>query len=131
MIHKAPRQCQGSLNTSIGQSSIHLLNSWATCTTPWGTPHTASRHASLRHASSATSGLVHFHHDGVDHALQLLLFGLELILLGKLILVQPIQCLLHSILDLLLIPSLKFIFELLLLQCVAHGKAIILPPATF
>merc|ERR1712232_949023 len=97
--------------------SINLLDSWATSATRRSASIKATTmHATLRHAT-ATSGLGHFHHDGVDNALKLLLLGLELILLGQLVLVQPVKSFRHSCLNLLL--------ELLLLQGVSHGEAIV------
>merc|ERR1711953_998789 len=65
--------------------SINLLDSWAT---------------------PATRSMVHFHHDGVDDAFKLLLFGLELILLGQLVFVQPVKGFCHSCFDLLLVSAL-------------------------
>merc|ERR1712013_294396 len=100
---------------------VHLLDGGPPCAT---TRSSATRHATLRHAAS-TSGLVDLHHDGVNDALKFLLLRFELVLLGKLVLVKPIQGVLHSLLDLLLVTCLELILELFFLQSVAHGEAIV------
>mmetsp|Transcript_49221 Transcript_49221/g.88481 ORF Transcript_49221/g.88481 Transcript_49221/m.88481 type:complete len:258 (+) Transcript_49221:138-911(+) len=103
---------------------VDLLDGGAAAATR-STTHASTGHTTLRH-SSATCGLVDLHHDGVHDALQLLLLGLELVLLGQLVLVQPVQCLLHCRLNLLLVSALKLVLELLLVQGVAHGEAVVL-----
>merc|ERR1712137_1392541 len=106
-----------------GVHSVDLLDCWATCTaTTWHA--TTPRHTTLRHATT-TCSLVDLHHNWVDNALKLLLFGLELILLSQLVLVKPIEGLLHCLLDLLLVITLEFILELLLRERVAQAEAII------
>merc|ERR550525_1510458 len=103
-------------------SLVHLLDGWAsTSTSTW-------RCASTRHATlwSTTCSLVDLHHDWVHDTLKLLLLSLELILLSQLVLVQPVQSLLHCRLDLLLVATLELVLELLLVQGVAHGEAIVL-----
>merc|ERR1740138_1919548 len=93
-------------------TSVHLLDG-GPCATAWGAvaAEAATGHAALWHTAAA-SGLVHLHHDGIDDALQLFLLSLELVLLG--------------LLDLLPIPVLELVLELLLLQRVAHGEAVVL-----
>merc|ERR1712013_447409 len=100
---------------------IHFLDGGPPCAT---TRSSATRHVTLWHAASA-SGLVDLHHDGVNDALKFLLLRFELVLLGKLVLVKPIQGVLHSLLDLLLVPCLELILELFFLQSIAHGEAIV------
>merc|ERR1712100_360500 len=73
---------------------VNFLNRWATGTTWWSTStETTSRHATLWHAA-ATCSLVYLHHNWVHDTIELFLLGLKLILLRKLILVQPIKSLL-------------------------------------
>mmetsp|Transcript_67140 Transcript_67140/g.190417 ORF Transcript_67140/g.190417 Transcript_67140/m.190417 type:complete len:272 (-) Transcript_67140:232-1047(-) len=91
-----------------------------------GAAEAATRHAALRHPAAAAGGLVDLHHDGVHDSLQLLLLGLELVLLGQLVLVEPVEGVLHGLLDLLLVPTLELLLELLLVQGVAHREAVVL-----
>merc|ERR1712048_933340 len=109
-----------------GESSINLLNSGAGASTG-GTASSkaAAGHASLWHATAAR-GLVHLHHDGVHNSFQLLLLGLELVLLGELILVEPIEGVLDGLLNLVLVITLELVLQLLLLESVAHGEAVVL-----
>merc|ERR1719378_633738 len=105
--------------------SVHLLDRWATRA---GTRRggAAARHAThVRHAA-ATCCLVYLHYDRVHDALDFLLLRLEFVLLSKLVLVEPIQSLLHSLLDLFLIAVLELVLELLLVQSVPHREAIVL-----
>mmetsp|Transcript_15414 Transcript_15414/g.36333 ORF Transcript_15414/g.36333 Transcript_15414/m.36333 type:complete len:248 (+) Transcript_15414:135-878(+) len=103
---------------------VNLLNGRA-AGAPGGSAHAATRHATLGHATTA-GRLVDLHHDGVHDALELLLLGLELVLLSELVLVQPVQGLLHGALDLLLVAALELVLQLLLVQGVAHGEAVVL-----
>merc|ERR1719261_2445650 len=103
-------------------NSVHLLHRGAAP----AAGGCAATEAALRHATTATRGLVHLHHDRVHDALEFLLLGLELVLLSKLVLVQPVQGLLHSRLDLLLVTSLELVSQLFLCEGVAHGKAVVL-----
>eukprot|EP00438_Fugacium_kawagutii_P026006 Skav207367 [mRNA] locus=scaffold3618:26202:26651:+ [translate_table: standard] len=103
---------------------VDLLDRWASAAAR-STTHATTRHASFWH-TTATCSLVDLHHDGVHNALELLLLGLKLILLGKLILVQPVQRLLHSRLDLLLVARLKLVLQLFLIEGVAHSEAVFL-----
>merc|ERR1711939_461299 len=93
----------GAKARRIHSRLVDLLDSWASAATTRS--RTGAWHAT--HVAAATAGsLVHFHHDRIHDALEFLLLGLELILLSKLVLVQPVQGLLHSRLDLLLVTSL-------------------------
>merc|ERR1719329_2086261 len=88
---------------------VNLLDSWASgATGTWRSSSSKIRHATIRHATS-TCCLVHLHHDWIHHTFDLLLLGLELVLL-----------------DVLLVAILKLVLEFLLLQRVAHGEAVIL-----
>merc|ERR1719199_1975716 len=66
----------------------------------------AAHAAHVRHATAA-SGLVHLHHDRVHDALELLLLGLELLRLGHLVALKPVQGVLDHLLDLVLIASVE------------------------
>merc|ERR1711976_1120725 len=103
-----------SLRPSLRKISVHFLHSWATAAT------------SIVSAKSTSSSLVDFHHDGIHNSLELLLPCLEFILFRQLILVEPIQCLLDSLLDLVLVITFELVLELLLLQSVALCEAVIL-----
>merc|ERR1711953_1142240 len=86
-------------------SSINLLDSWpTTSTTTW---HTTTWHTTTWHVTAPTCCLVYLHHNRVDNAFDLFLLRLELILLGQLILIEPIQRFLHCRFDLLLVPRLE------------------------
>merc|ERR1712091_829614 len=115
----APRTAGSSLakrqfaKESIVRKSIHFLNCWTTCSTTW---HVATtRHATFWHTTTPASSLVDFHHDRIHNALELLLLCLKLILLSKLVLVQPVQSLLHRLLDLVLVIAFKLFLQPLLL----------------
>merc|ERR1719384_2313773 len=105
----------------VPTNSVHLFNCRPTGTGTWG----SSWHASFWHAASACS-LVDFHHNGVYDSFKLLLFSLKFILLGQLVLVKPIKSLLHCSFNLLFVSRLELVLQLLLLECVAHGKTIVL-----
>merc|ERR1711982_304917 len=87
--------------------------------------HATTRHAAFWHATTAAGSLVNLHHDWIDDSLEFLLFGFELILLRQLILVEPVQCVLHCLLDLLFVATLEFLLEFLLIECVAHCEAVV------
>merc|ERR1711884_70920 len=128
MPKSRPRCTSGSRPWPKTDPLINLLHGGATCASCGGSSETTTGHSSLRHPTATTRGLVHLHHDGVDYPLQLLLLAFKFILLGKLVLVEPIQGLLDSILNLLLVSILKLFLELPLLERVAHREAIVLQP---
>merc|ERR1719263_2719349 len=106
------------------EGSVDLLDGWATCgTTTCGTTHVW--HAASRHTISTASSLVDLHHDWIYNALKFLLLGLEFILLSQLVLVKPVKAFLDCLLNLVFVICLKFVLQLLLLQRVAHGEAIV------
>merc|ERR1719401_635400 len=86
-------------------------------------------HAALWHATATAGCLIDLHHDRVYDALELFLLGLEFVLLGQLVLVEPVQRVLHGLFDLLLVATLEFVPELLLIQGVPHGEAVVLEAA--
>merc|ERR1712071_241106 len=120
--------CHGQLsqNRERRDSSIHLLHGGATSAAC--ASEAAAGHASFGHASATASSLVYLHHDRIDYTFQFLLFALELVLLGELVLIEPIQRFLDSVLDLLLVPRLKLFLQFFLLEGVPHCEAIILQP---
>merc|ERR1712187_1020344 len=105
-------------------SLVDLLNGWATAatTTAW---HTTAWHTTLWHTTT-TSSLVDLHHDRINDPLELLLLCLEFILFGHLVLVEPIQRVLDSLLNFFLVPSLELVLKLVVRQGVSHLEAIIL-----
>merc|ERR1712000_643110 len=118
--------CENPHTLPVSACSIHFLDCWATTTTTWcGIAIKTTRHSTLWHAA-ATCSLVDFHHNWINDTFKFLLLRLKFILLSKLVLVQPIQSLLHCLLDLFLIVTLKFLLQLLFLQGVAHCEAIVL-----
>merc|ERR1712066_1036425 len=119
MCHK--RQTISPWNQRL--CSIHFFNRGAT-SAPWcSTSHI--RHSASGHPTT-TCSLVDLHHDWIHNTFKLLLLGFEFILLSKLILVKPIQCVLHGLFNLVLVITFKLLFQLLFLQSVAHGEAIVL-----
>merc|ERR1711870_100001 len=102
--------------------SINFFYGW--------TARTASRSTArhIRHtATAATAGrLIHLHHDRINNALKLLLLSFKFVFFSKLVFVQPIQGLLHCLLNLFFIVTLKLILELFLRQGVTHREAIVL-----
>merc|ERR1712232_148459 len=100
----------------FSHASIDFFDGGATAATTATARHTATRH--VWHATfTASRGLIDLHHDRVHDTLELFLLGFELLLFCQLILVQPVQCVLHG--------SLNLVLELLLLQSVPHGEAIV------
>merc|ERR1719198_2088408 len=104
------------------QSSVDLFNGRPTAAT--ATRHAAPWHATARHVTP-TSRLVNFHHDRIHDTLDLLLLRLKFIFLGHLVLVEPIECILDSLLDIFLVSCFKLILQFLLLESITHGKAIV------
>merc|ERR1719203_2052481 len=96
---------------------VHLLHSGSTGATRSGTSTKSAWHITFRSSTATARCLVDLHHDGVHCTLQLLLLRLKLVLLSKLVLVEPIECVLHGFLDLLLVAILKLLLKLLLLEC--------------
>merc|ERR1719433_2221374 len=124
-------QCEGIRIASAERPpapSIDLLDSRAAAAACTRRPpaETTSRHTALRHVSATAGCLVHLHHDRVHDTFKLFLLCLELVLFGQLILVEPIEGFLYRLLDLLLVVALKLVLELLLIQRVPHGEAIVL-----
>merc|ERR1711977_444502 len=99
---------------------VNLLDCRATTSAWWSIISTSLRHTTL------TRSLVHLHHDWVHNSLELFLLVLKLLLLRHLILIQPIEGLLHSLLNFVLVIALELILQLLLLQGVAHREAVVL-----
>merc|ERR1719198_465850 len=79
--------------------------------------------AATRHA---TTRLVHFGHDGVAEALELLQLVLELVHLGELVGVQPGDGALNRLLNLLLVVSVNLAAHLVVLDGVAHVVGVVL-----
>merc|ERR1719375_324289 len=103
---------------------VYLLNCGASAAACRVIVETSTRHAT-RSIWRTTCSLVDLHHDRVHNALEFFLLGLKLILLGELILIQPVKGFLNSLLNLVLVIALKLVLKLLLLEGVAHGEAIV------
>merc|ERR1719373_1452169 len=93
-----------------GVRSVHFFNRGAT-SPPWcSTSHI--RHSASGHPTT-TRSLVNFHHNWIYNTFKLLLLGFEFILFSKLILVKPIQCVLHRLFNFVLVITFEFLFQLL------------------
>merc|ERR1712066_151365 len=93
--------------------SIDFLHGGTTASTAPAARH-APRH--IWHATfAATCSLVDLHHDRVHDAFQFFLLGFEFLLLCQLVLVQPIQRILHSRFNLILVACLEFVLLFVLL----------------
>merc|ERR1712151_1427272 len=104
-------------------SSVDLFDSWASASaTTW---HTTTWHTSFWHAT-APCCLVYLHHDGVNNTFNLFLLGLEFILFGQLVLVKPIQSVLHCSFNLFLVSTLELVLQLVVRKRVPHLEAIVL-----
>merc|ERR1719323_2298782 len=90
------------------------------------TAEAAAWHTALRHAAAASCCLVHLHHDRIDDTLKLLLLGFKFVLLGQLVLVQPVQCLLDGFFNFLFVSAFKFVLQLFLVHRLPHCEAIVL-----
>ena len=88
-------------------------------------PMTASRHTSWHAAFHATTAgsLVRFHRDGIDEAIELFLLGHEIVIVSQLVIAEPIQSVLHGLLDFVLIVALKLYLQFLFLQSVNVWRA--------
>merc|ERR1719412_969484 len=82
--------------------SVYLLDCRAACAgTRWSVAEAAARHATPGHSfATTTGGLIDLHHDRIYNTLDFLLPCLEFILLGELVLVEPIKCVLHRTVNL-------------------------------
>merc|ERR1712217_1004727 len=104
-------------------SSVDLFDSWAsTSATTW---HTTTWHTSFWHATT-TCCLVYLHHDWVNNTFNLFLLGLELILFGQLIFIEPIQGILHYGFNLFFVSAFELVLQLVVRKRVPHLEAIIL-----
>ncbi|KAF6171986.1 hypothetical protein GIB67_029404, partial [Kingdonia uniflora] len=81
-------------------------------------------HAST-HIRSTTSTLVHLSNDGVAESLQHLHLVIKLLSLCKLVSIEPLDCLINSILNLLLISGVKLSSNFLIFYCVPHVVCIV------
>merc|ERR1712048_919147 len=106
--------------TPKNSSLINFLHSWTTSPWSWAS---GSRHSTFRHAT--TCSLIYFHHDRIDHTLNFFLLGFELIFFSQLIFVQPVQSLLHGLLNFFLVSIFKLVLQLLLIQSVSHCEAVV------
>ena len=99
-----PFQTSWGSTTKVGHSSGHA--------TPWG----------------ATAGLVQLGDDGVTDSLQFLLFVLELLLVGQLVLVHPLDDLLTLVKDCLLVALADLVLEFLVIDGGFHVEGVAFQP---
>ena len=64
-----------------------------------------------------------FHRDGIDEAIELFLLGHEIVIVSQLVIAEPIQSVLHGLLDFVLIVALKLYLQFLFLQSVNVWRA--------
>merc|ERR1711990_345456 len=120
-------------NTIAGLHLVHLLDGWAGPGTSGGsstsTGHSTTRHSShVRHTAtwSSPGRLVELGDDGVAHGLHLLLLLLELLDLGQLVGVQPLDGVIALVGDQLLVVSGDLVGHLLIINGGLHVEAIAL-----
>mmetsp|Transcript_1725 Transcript_1725/g.3015 ORF Transcript_1725/g.3015 Transcript_1725/m.3015 type:complete len:207 (-) Transcript_1725:1432-2052(-) len=87
------------------------------------TRHTA-RHSSWHAAHAALR--VHGLHDRRAHRLHLLLLVLKLLLLGKLVGLEPLECAFDGVCGFALVGLRDLVLELVVVQCVLHRVAVVL-----
>merc|ERR1739840_65258 len=119
------------MNTIEGLHLVHLLDGWAGAGTSGGSPastgHTTARHSShVRHATtwSSPGRLVELGDDGVTDSLHLLLR--ELLNLGQLVGVQPLDGVIALVCDQLLVVSGDLVSHLLVVNGGLHVEAVAL-----
>merc|ERR1712046_298656 len=106
---------------------IDLLDGGATSwVSSWSTTISSREASTHGRAWSTARGSVHLLDDWVAHALELLLHGLELLLLSMLSSVQPAHDLVDLVLDGLLVILTNGILELLVIDLVLHVVSIAL-----
>merc|ERR1711936_1539100 len=120
IIFKCGQMLNFKMNTIEGFHLVHLLDGWAGPGTSGGssssTGHTTARHSShVRHATTGSSSgrLGELGDDGVADGLNLLLLLLELLHLGQLVGVQPLDGVIALVSDQLLIVSGDLVGHLL------------------
>ena len=121
------------MNTIEGLHLVHLLDGWAGAgTSGWSsasTGHTTARHSShVRHATtwSSPGRLVELGDDGVADSLHLLLLLRELLNLGQLVGVQPLDGIITLVRDQFLVVSGDLVSHLLIINGGLHVKAVAL-----
>merc|ERR1712045_1035662 len=121
------------MNTIENIHLVHLLDGWAGPGTSRGrstsTGHTTARHSShVGHATTGSSSgrLVELGDDGVAHGLHLLLLLLELLDLGQLVGVQPLDGVITLVGDQLLVVSGDLVGHLLIINGSLHVEAVAL-----
>merc|ERR1712228_554681 len=132
LIFKCRQMLNFKMNTIEGLHLVHLLDGWAGPGASRGSSassgHATARHSShVRHPAWGTSGrLVELGDDGVAHRLHLLLLLLELLHLGKLVGVQPLDGLIALVSDQLLVVSGDLVGHLLVVNGGLHVEAVAL-----
>merc|ERR1711953_222921 len=110
-MFKCRQMLNFKMNTIEGLHLVHLLDGWSGAgTSGWSSAssgHSTARHSShVGHAStwSSPSRLVKLGDDGVAHGLHLLLLLGELLNLGQLVGVQPLDGVITLVSDQFLVP---------------------------
>merc|ERR1719361_2097356 len=103
------------MNTSEGFLLVHLLDGWAGAGTSGGSSTSTGHTSHVRHATTGSSSgrLVELGDDGVADGLNLLLLLLELLDLGQLVGVQPLDGVVALVSDQLLVVSGDLVGHLL------------------
>merc|ERR1712228_344173 len=132
LIFKCRQMLNFKMNTIEGLHLVHLLDGrsrpGASRGSPASTRHTTARHSShVRHTAWSTSGgLVELGDDRVADGLHLLLLLLELLNLGQLVGVQPLDGLIALVGDQLLVVSRDLVGHLLVVNGGLHVEAVAL-----
>merc|ERR1712001_605839 len=133
LIFKCRQMLNFKINTIEVIHLVHLLDGWAGARSSGGssasTGHSTARHSShVRHATTGSSSgrLVELGDDGVADGLNLLLLLLELLHLGQLVGVQPLDSLITLVGDQLLVVSGDLVGHLLVINGGLHVEAVAL-----
>merc|ERR1712048_1184680 len=128
IIFKCRQMLNFKMNTIEGLHLVNLLDGGAGPGTSrgstTGTGHTTTRHSShVRHATTGSSSgrLVELGDDGVADGLNLLLLLLELLNLGQLVGVQPLDSVITLVGDQLLVVSGDLVSHLLVINGGLHA----------
>ncbi|GJN31061.1 hypothetical protein PR202_gb19415 [Eleusine coracana subsp. coracana] len=104
---------------------VHLLNLGPGTAATAAVGRTTAWHV-LVHARGTRAALVHLGDDGVADSLELLHLVLELLRLGELVPVEPLDCVLDAVLDPLLVLGGQLGRDLFVLDGVAHVVCVVL-----
>merc|ERR1711936_249073 len=134
IIFKCGQMLNFKMNTIEALHLVHLLDGWAGAGTSGGssasTGHSTARHSShVRHTAgpgSSSGRLVQLGDDGVADGLHLLLLLGELLNLGQLVGVQPLDGVITLVSDQFLVVSGDLVSHLLIINGSLHVEAVAL-----